>query len=370
MKTGVTIVPLPTTEQQWDLQSGDGWQFDDDYSTGGKLTGIKEASPEVKQLSRELSQKLVGFSVAMTAGYAYEYSGANGNPYNGNNVSHAGIDYAVRANVNVSAVVPGKIINVVSYGATGQFVTVEGNDGKRWIYGHIQTSKRPGDSVNIGDAIGTVKNQVGNTHLHIEVQTPPFDSSIIGGIPYQTKGSRNFVLTNTMSPLQAYSEWKNGGNNGGGDPVNTKRGTEGNDRISGGSGNDTLIGLGGNDTLYGEAGNDSLLGGNGNDYLDGYASYVSGEFDTLTGGAGADSFVLGNARQGVLYQGHGNAIITDYSSQDDYIQLKGSANDYQLIPQGSDTVIYLKNGDRIGIVQGVTDLSLTARTGRVDFKFV
>ncbi|MCC3426806.1 MAG: peptidoglycan DD-metalloendopeptidase family protein [Microcoleus sp. PH2017_01_SCD_O_A] len=367
MKTGVTIVPLPTTDQQWDLQSGDGWQFDDNSSTGGKLTNIKEASPEVKQLSRELSQKLVGFSAPMSAGYAYEYSGANGNPYNGNNVSHAGIDYAVGANINVSAVVPGKIINVVSYGATGQFVTVEGNDGKRWIYGHIQTSKRPGDSVNIGDPIvGTVKNQGRNTHLHIEVQTAPFDSSIIGGIPYQTKGSRNFVLTNTMSPLQAYSESKNGG----GVPVNTKRGTEGDDRISGGAGNDTLIGLGGNDSLYGEAGNDSLIGGNGNDYLDGYASYVSREFDTLTGGAGADTFVLGNARQGVFYQGDGNAIITDYSTRDDYIQLKGSANDYQLIRQGSDTIISLKNADRIGIVQGVTDLSLTARTGRVDFKFV
>ena len=206
-------MPLPTTDQQWDLQSGDGWQLDDNYSTGGKLTNIKEASPEVKQLSRELSQKLVGFSATMTAGYAYEYSGANGNPYNGNNVSHAGIDYAVGANVNVSAVVPGKIINVVSYGATGQFVTVEGNDGKRWIYGHIQTSKRPGDSVNIGDAIGTVKNQVGNTHLHIEVQSPPFDSSIIGGIPYQTKGSRNFVLTGlkqNLSPNQAQTGFISG----------------------------------------------------------------------------------------------------------------------------------------------------------------
>ncbi|MEG4170286.1 peptidoglycan DD-metalloendopeptidase family protein [Microcoleus sp. S13_C3] len=64
-------MPLPTTEQQWDLQTGDGWQFDDDSSTGGKLTNIKEASPEVKQLSRELSQKLVGFSATMTAGYAY-----------------------------------------------------------------------------------------------------------------------------------------------------------------------------------------------------------------------------------------------------------------------------------------------------------
>ncbi|WP_293157198.1 hypothetical protein [Microcoleus sp. bin48.metabat.b7b8b9.023] len=35
MKTGVTIVPLPTTDQQWDLESGDGWLFDDNYSRGG-----------------------------------------------------------------------------------------------------------------------------------------------------------------------------------------------------------------------------------------------------------------------------------------------------------------------------------------------
>ena len=154
-------------------------------------------------------------------------------------------------------------------------------------------------------------------------------------------------------------------------PTNPFRGTEGNDRIDGNSGNNTLEGLGGNDTLYGEAGNDVVLGGAGNDYLDGYASYRNTEFDTLTGGSGVDTFALGNTRQGAFYQGEGHAVITDYSFRDDYIQLRGSASGYRLAVSGSDTLIYLNNSnDLIGIVKGVTDMSLTARPGRVDFTFV
>jgi len=89
--------------------------------------------------------------------------------------------------------------------------------------------------------------------------------------------------------------------------------------------------------IYGENGNDSLNGGNGNDYLDGFTGKTGSDLDTLTGGAGIDTFVLGNSRQGVFYLGNGQATITDSSSSDDYIQLRGGANDYQLNPQGSDT---------------------------------
>lgn len=361
-------MPLPITEADWDRQTGDAYHFDNNTSTRGRITGIAETSTDLKNLSIELAKKILGSGSTgyMTVGYAYDYTGSNGIPYNGGTSAHAGIDYRAGAGTRVSAAVPGKVVNVVNYGAIGQFVTVESFDGqRRWVYGHVDSSKRVGETLNAGDFIGSVKNQSGNTHFHLEVHTRGANgfAAPAGGIPV---GSNvNFVLANTISPLQAFWDYKN---RGGGSP-NPYTGTEGNDRIVAGSGNDTLTGLGGNDTLYGEAGNDLLNGGSGNDYLDGYASFVSRDYDTLVGGTGIDTFVLGNAGQGVFYKGLGYAVIADYNFRDDYIQLRGNASQYQLSIQGNDTSI-LQNGDLIGVVKNVTDLSLTPRPGRADFKFV
>jgi Ca2+-binding RTX toxin-like protein len=140
-----------------------------------------------------------------------------------------------------------------------------------------------------------------------------------------------------MSPLQGFWESKNSDTGVVTINITTINGTEASETINGSASNEIINGLGGNDILYGENGNDSLNGGNGNDYLDGFTSKTGSDLDTLTGGAGIDTFVLGNSRQGVFYVGNGQATITDYSSSDDYIQLRGGANDYQLNPQGSDT---------------------------------
>ena len=371
-------MPLPTTEQEWDKQSGDGYQFDPEpqSNTIAKITGIKDSSLEVKQLSNELSKKVLGSQAKMNTGYAYDYT-PNGIVYNGTTRSHAGIDYEANAGNNVSVVVPGKIINVdPDFKGIGQFVTVLGDDGKRWIYGHINASKLTG-YVNVGESIGTVKNQPGNSHFHIEVHNRGANGSFtnyIGGIPSQ---SRDFVLNNSMSPLQAYSEWKNKGNNGGGvtPPPQPPGGTvftggPGNDTLNGRNTNDTLIGNAGNDTLYGEAGNDYLNGGAGNDYLDGYASFNSPDFDTLEGGLGADTFVLGNRSQGMFYLGNGQATIADYNFRDDYIQLRGNSSQYRLTRQGNDTLIQTTGGDTLAIVKNVTDLSFNVTPSRSDFKFV
>lgn len=359
-------MPLPTTEQEWDLQSGDGYQFDNNFNTGNIYTGIKESTAEVKQVNQQLVTALLGNPATMTTGYAYDVT-ADGS-YNGTTRAHAGIDYGVSAGKNASVVVPGKIVNITDYGTIGKFVTVEGDDRKRWIYGHLTTSKKLNDFVNVGDSIGTVKNQGINSHFHIEVHTRGANglfTNYIGGIPSQ---SRDFVLNNSMSPLQAFWEWKNRGSSTSNQP------TQGDDTINGGSGNDTLTGLGGNDKLYGEAGNDLLEGGAGNDYLDGYASVINGrtgESDTLIGGAGIDYFVLGNARQGIFYQGQGNAVIKDYNPADDYIYLRGNPSEYSLTVSGNNTEIRLRSNpsDVIGVVENRTDMSLYIHDDRQDFKF-
>jgi Ca2+-binding RTX toxin-like protein len=375
-------MPLPTTDQEWDFQSGDGNQFDNNQATSNIYTGIKESKAEVKQVNQQLATGLLGYAADMNTGYAYDVT-PNGILYNGTTRSHAGIDYKANAGNNVSVVVPGNIINVApDLNGIGQFVTVQSDDGKQqWIYGHINASKLAGH-VNVGDSIGSVKNQSNNnSHFHIEVHNRNANGSFTnynttGGIPSASLG---VVLSNSMSPLQAYSEWKNQGNNGGGATSNQP--TPGDDIITGNSGNNNLTGLGGNDkiygqdgndTLYGEAGNDFLNGGNGNDYLDGYASNPnSPDLDTLEGGAGADTFVLGNRSQGMFYLGNGQATINDYDFRNDYIQLSGNASQYRLTRQGNnDMLIKTASGDPLAVVKNVPDLSFNVTSSRQDFKFV
>lgn len=165
----------------------------------------------------------------------------------------------------------------------------------------------------------------------------------------------------------------------------TLYGQDGNDWLDGSYDNDYLDGGDGNDILgnpaspdypSGEPGNDTMNGGNGNDTLYGGGYATSGmqpEYDILTGGADNDIFVLGGS-WGVSYQGPGHAVITDWNSAYDDIQVRGSASQYELKTgdwkvgsSALDTKILLKGtNDSIGIVQDSTDLQLGSR----DFIFV
>jgi Ca2+-binding RTX toxin-like protein len=152
----------------------------------------------------------------------------------------------------------------------------------------------------------------------------------------------------------------------------------GNDIVYGDQGRDSLYGEDGDDSLIGGAGNDNLVGGNGKDKLLGVQPGVSlagkKQIDSLTGGNDADLFQLGDSTRAYYNdglassQGLGDyALITDFSlTQQDVIQLNGQASYYQLgtSPNGlpSGTAIFLKTADvneLIGIIQGVTNLSLT-----------
>jgi Ca2+-binding RTX toxin-like protein len=171
----------------------------------------------------------------------------------------------------------------------------------------------------------------------------------------------------------------------GGDGDDTLAAGLGQDRLFGGTGNDSLSGNDGNDTLTGGFGNDSLVGGTGNDTLIGVEPTVAGsgvgfgagEVDRLRGDSGRDTFVLGDANR--VYYSDGNplttgesdyALITDFNSSQDVIQLKGSAGLYLLDFYTSNTridaaLIYdpgvSARGEVIGILQNVSSsLSLTS----------
>jgi Ca2+-binding RTX toxin-like protein len=162
----------------------------------------------------------------------------------------------------------------------------------------------------------------------------------------------------------------------GGSGNDTLKGWSGNDQLFGENGNDLILGEDGNDELLGDSGSDTLLGGNGNDWLlgtNGFSPvYNSNEYDVLNGGSGMDTFVLGTSLNGNYYQGAGHAIIQDYNSLYDYIQVKGSASSFRLDKSqnlvggaGIDTAIY-SGSDLLAIAQDTTDLQLTSYY----FKFV
>jgi serralysin len=160
-------------------------------------------------------------------------------------------------------------------------------------------------------------------------------------------------------------------------------GGDGNDRIVASSGIDTVNGGNGNDELIGGDERNLIDGGSGNDTLTG-VSFEGiadlGEPDTLTGGLGKDTFVLGNQDR-VFYvppddpfeSSRSFSLITDFKSAEDRIQLKGSAELYELefftsrLGTLDAAIVYdpgvAQAGLRIGEIQNAaSSLSLTSTT--------
>ncbi|CBN57707.1 MULTISPECIES: peptidoglycan DD-metalloendopeptidase family protein [Kamptonema] len=322
-------MPLPTNSNEWDRASGDDILFDGRTSNG-------ESSPEVKQVFTNLSTTVLGKSYPMTAGYAYDQG-----YYNGFKKWHAGIDIGAGAGTSVRAPIAGKVAWTWSSPSDGAFIAVNSNDGRQWVYGHLQNFNglATGNTISAGQLLGQIGNQSGANHLHLEVRTPPFQGTN-GASPDQ-----NFILNATMSPLEAFSKLNNGGGGGSNGGGNT------NLNLNGGPGNDILTGSGGNDKLSGLGGNDTLIGGAGNDILDGffYSASGNGEVDQLRGDSGADTFLIGDW-YGKGYIGRSWGVIQDFSSaQGDKIKVQGSLSQYELRPgnqygySANDTAIVLKS---------------------------
>jgi phospholipase/lecithinase/hemolysin len=134
---------------------------------------------------------------------------------------------------------------------------------------------------------------------------------------------------------------------------------------------DLLQGAEGNDTLIGKQASDRLLGEESDDILDGTNPQSRnpgmGEIDILNGGKDADVFILGDAAN-IYYQGFNSddyALIENFSD-DDKIQLKGSAEDYVLredivVNESSGTAIIVEETDElIGFVEDADNLNLNS----------
>ncbi|MBX9259435.1 calcium-binding protein [Desmonostoc muscorum CCALA 125] len=243
------------------------------------------------------------------------------------------------------------------------------------------------DTISGGSGNDTVTGGIGNDSL----DGGTGDDSLIGGIgndTYVVDSVGDVVIenlnegTDTVQSSVSYTLGANvenltltatGAINGTGNSLNNT--------ITGNSGNNTLNGAVGNDILIGGTGNDTLLGGDGNDTLNGVGSENGTGFkDTLTGGNGNDLYIFGNS--GAVFYNDGNnanaglndyALIVDFNTSQDKIQLQGLASSYLLgtspISGISGTAIYLDTNtnsvlnstdELIAIVEGVTGLNLTA----------
>ena len=237
---------------------------------------------------------------------------------------------------------------------------------------------------------------VTNTNIAVTLPTDEIDT-LQGG-----EGENRFVLTGTpptkpSSPSDTgVTEDKNKPNEFSGtanDDViirssgdETLLGNQGNDFLSGegdgdelfgGVDNDTLVGGSGGQILYGNKNSDLLFGGDGQDTL-----YGGKEDDTLIGESGND-LVLGDIGNDVLYGVTnlllGYTLISDFTRNEDIIQLTGSADNYRLTdaPAGTGVGIGIIRIDAqgkqqyIGVVEGEgVSISSTSLTDSNFFQFV
>jgi subtilisin-like proprotein convertase family protein len=151
-----------------------------------------------------------------------------------------------------------------------------------------------------------------------------------------------------------------------GDGKDTITGNAANNELRGGRNTDTLIGGDGNDVLFGGKQADTLIGCG--------AERGVNTIDRLNGGEGADLFVLGDSAGAFYAEGTGSgladyAVIADFVSEVDRVQLSGQSGQYSLgaSPIASETgaAIYRDRGsssDLVAILRGVNaaSLSLTA----------
>jgi subtilisin-like proprotein convertase family protein len=147
-----------------------------------------------------------------------------------------------------------------------------------------------------------------------------------------------------------------------GDGKDTVIGNLVDNELRGGRNTDTLIGGGGNDLLFGGKQADTLIGCG--------AERGINTIDRLSGGEGGDLFVLGDSL-GVFYAlGAGAgladyAVITDFSSEVDRVQLSGQPDQYSLgaspIANETGAAIY-RSSNLVAVLRGVNaaNLSLTA----------
>ncbi|MBV6625177.1 MAG: cadherin-like domain-containing protein, partial [Rivularia sp. (in: Bacteria)] len=281
-----------------------------------------------------------------------------------------------------------------------------GNDTLRGEAGNDSLDGGDGDDfLNPGTGVDTVDGGAGNDGLLLDLSgettdltinfTNATDGTVSNGTSFQNiesfnleTGSGDDTVTTDASNSNALVSTGDGNDNiqtgagddrvEGGDGDDTIRGGAGDDGgfnryvdggssggLFGGNGNDAIFGEAGNDDLYGEAGNDTLSGVDDNSLTPGI-----GERDELSGGTGNDLFILGDSIN-IYYDDldtstngdNDYATITDFNPSEDKAQLQGTASNYRLEIDGTDTNLYIEKpgnepDELIAVFENVTNLDL------------
>ncbi|CAD5981343.1 Mucin-5AC [Planktothrix tepida] len=301
----------------------------------------------------------------------------------------------VSSNTAEGTAAPASLVFTAANWNTAQTVTVTG----------VADNTVDGDqayTIELQPAVSTDANYKGKNATDVQVTNTNTDTNTLPPNPDEIdtlqggEGADTFVLTGTpltKPSIPSPTDFTE-------DQPNQLFGTDNDDVIIGSSGDETLLGFKGNDFLNGEGGGDQLFGGVDNDTLVGSSSdellygnknsdlvfggggldtlYGGQDDDTLTGESGSD-LILGDKGNDVLYgvTDLGYTLISDFTPNQDVIQLTGSADNYRLTdaPAGTGVgtgIIRIDdqgNQQYIGVIEGVL-MSQTSLTTSNFFQFV
>jgi murein DD-endopeptidase MepM/ murein hydrolase activator NlpD len=123
-------------------------------------------------MTRELARQIVPGGRPVESGYISSLYGQRTDPFDGNQASHHGIDFAGAAGTQVLAVADGIVSHVGIDGGYGRLVEITHGNGYVTRYAHnAKALVKPGQTVKRGDPIalmGSTGRSTG-THVHFEV---------------------------------------------------------------------------------------------------------------------------------------------------------------------------------------------------------
>jgi murein DD-endopeptidase MepM/ murein hydrolase activator NlpD len=123
-------------------------------------------------LTRELARQIVPGGRPVESGYISSLYGQRTDPFDGDQATHLGIDFAAMPGTQVLAVADGIVSHAGPDGGYGRLIEVTHGNGYVTRYAHnAKLLVKPGDTVRRGDAIalmGSTGRSTG-THLHFEV---------------------------------------------------------------------------------------------------------------------------------------------------------------------------------------------------------
>ena len=123
-------------------------------------------------MTRELARQIVPGGRPVESGYISSLYGKRTDPFDGNQASHHGLDFAGAAGTQVLSVADGIVSHTGSDGGYGRLVEITHGNGYVTRYAHnAKLLVKPGQTVKRGDPIALMgsSGRSTGTHVHFEV---------------------------------------------------------------------------------------------------------------------------------------------------------------------------------------------------------